>query len=166
MSFDFDVDSGLLNLTFSEAIRKDNVSLRFIVLANGQPSVLEQYLEKSTAIGLDGPIVTIRLSRDDLNDLKKTSDLASTKDNTFLAILDEALINTNGNAVKEILPANATAEDQYVADTTPPALESFDLCYGQQHIASLLRLTLRQDGRCWKPRRNQDYLETYSMALT
>ena len=126
MSFDLDVDSGLLNLTFSEAIRKDNVSLRFIVLTNGQPSVLEQYLEKSTAIGLDGPIVTIRLSRDDLNDLKKTSDLASTKDNTFLAILDGALIDTNGNAVKEILLANATAEDQYVADTTPPALESFD----------------------------------------
>ena len=137
-AFDFDVDSGLLTLYFSESANASSLNIQEITL---QPS---RYVNTPTfsytldSIGpppegsfsnsTDGPIVMVYIGDDDLNEVKRIPELATLVNNTYISVtastikdmVDLELVPVeNGNASRVQL-------EGYTPDTTDPQLISFN----------------------------------------
>ena len=125
-AFGMDLDLGLLNLTFSEAINTSTLTFQEITLLNdiGTQFVLTGGVAERSS---DGSTAIISLTVDDLNMIKSLQDLATNDSNTFISITNATILDLAGNPVIEISLDNALNVSELIQDTTLPILLAFDL---------------------------------------
>ncbi|CAI8014680.1 hypothetical protein GBAR_LOCUS9168 [Geodia barretti] len=128
--FDFDLDRGVLTLSFSETVSSGSVVFEAFTLHSGPSGNEESYeLTGGAVISADGPVIQLQLSDYDLNEIKHNPDLASgsdnMSDNTYLSLTSSAVNDTDGNPVDDsLLPRGAV---NFTSDTTRPELTGFIL---------------------------------------
>ena len=133
-SFDFDLDSGVLYLTFSEVV--DEILVTEFTFLNGEWNGTE-YLELSGYKSVTGPSllpdgpghpphVQIQLSADDLNELKQLLDLAIDENTTYLSITEFAAVDPFGNNIENISTDEPLKVYKWTPDKTEPLLTLFN----------------------------------------
>ena len=137
--FRFDLDSGHLSLTFSETVLASSVNTTAFSLqstATATNDTLTYTLTGGEILTPDGPIVTIELSADDLDELKLVSGLAAGVTSTYLTLTERAVTDAERNQVEPRTTSNPANVTSFIEDTTPPELRSFvlDLNNGQLNL--------------------------------
>ena len=130
LSFDLDLDSHILWLTFDETVNISSLEAVNIVLVNSDANKnATSSLPLSTSDVLPGrqddPVVPVLLSRIDSNEVKRLTDLATNENDTFLLLGSEAISDMNSNLVNDItVPFPVSV---YTEDRTKPRLETFEV---------------------------------------
>ena len=130
IAFVFDLDgSGMLSLTFSEAVNGSSLDVTEVTLLMSPGSVSSVYTLSSASgtNSTDGTIINVNVSLDDLNTIKMIPTLAISVLTTYVSITDAAIADMNGNAVANIFTSFPQAAADFIADMTPPTLDSFEL---------------------------------------
>lgn len=139
LEFRFDLDAGQLSLTFTETVLTSSVNATAFSLqssATATNDTLTYTLTGGDILTSDGPIVTIELSADDLDEINLMSGLAAGVTSTYLTLTELAVTDAEGNQVEPLTASNAANVTSFVEDTTPPELRSFvlDLNNGQLYL--------------------------------
>jgi len=126
-NFTLNLTSEILSLYFSETVDVTTLNLSQIVFQND--SVQQRYhrLTGGDILTGDSAFVDIRLSTEDLNDIKRFRDLVTSSNNTFLSISSDFIRDMNSNLIVEISSANALEVTQFFEDIVPPQLAAYDL---------------------------------------
>ena len=134
--FDFDVDSGLLTLYFSESVNASTLNIQEITF---QPREDEITLtnpyrlnftgpspEGSFSNSMDGPILLVYVGDDDLNEIKRIPELATLENSTYISMTALAVTDMVDLKLVPVERDNASNVQLYIPDTTDPRLVSFD----------------------------------------
>ena len=126
--YHLDMNEGLLHLTFDETVRSSTLHPLGITFLNApEPNGTVQYtLEGGYTVSLNGPEITIELDVEDVNNLKRFTDLATSVFDTFIAIEAFTIDDMNNNSVTAINVTEAQQANDFTDDDTPPQLVSFD----------------------------------------
>ena len=132
ISFDLDMDSNLLLLTFNETIRVNTLNVTEIMIQdaaemNETDPTSYRTLEAGAAITDDDTVLVISLHANDTNYIKRYTNLATNESNTFISFTNLTLSDMNGNPLTSILPTNATQAVVFIPDTTAPVLFYYQL---------------------------------------
>ena len=123
----FDLNTGIILMTFSESINASSVQFNQFVLSSSSELVATKVsFTGGSTTTLLGTTFEFKILHNDLNDIKALFDLATSESNTFLSISsDGAYSDTSGNqaTISDLSNVQATS---FVNDTTKPVLESFD----------------------------------------
>ncbi len=146
VSFDLDLDSGELLLTFSETVNTSSFDLTLIQLQN-ERMVNENETRKfvltmrsgsvpSSSSITDSPLIEIQLGFEDMNDIKRFTDLAVDNYTTFISFPNSTIFDMTGNSVVAVSETNATMVTTFTPDMTSPVLMDyiFDLNFGLIHL--------------------------------
>ena len=131
-SFDLDMDAGgLLLLTFSETVDVSTAMFRSLVLQRGSnvSSEASRYMLTGGALTMieDGLIASVRLTLEDLNELKRRR-IAVSRETAWLLFDETAILDMNDREVVPLLNGvNTVQVRNYRADETPPQLQGFEL---------------------------------------
>ena len=127
LSFGFDLNSGVLSLTFDETVNASSINPDQITfLAEATNDTMHQHTltgDKYTSL-VDDTLILITLTDADLNEIKRQHNLASNESVTYISITDRLVVDMNFNPVIAIDALNVT---NYRNDTTAPRLVAFDL---------------------------------------
>ena len=130
VNFTLDLTSEVLVLSFNETVNSD-VTVAEITISDGSGLLTDErtftLTNTSFTTDPDTPILTIRLSVFDLNELKKREGLATNINNTFLSFSSLTLTDVFGNAVVPISLNASIMANVYVPDTIPPSYTGFSL---------------------------------------
>ena len=132
-SFDIDLDDGRLILTFTETVKViDSLDVTQITLQSTADSLgtnLTEYTltDSSTSMDEDGPVVTIRIGFEDLNQIKYRTELATSVNDTFLSITNLTIVDMRDLVVVEISEESGLQGRIHTPDTTSPVLVNFSL---------------------------------------
>ena len=97
--FDFDVDSGVLTLTFDETVDASTLQIDDITIQNlAESPTSEVSLRMSRVNSTDDPLVTVILEFEDLNRVKLDQNLATTDPDTYVALPLGAVMDLAFNA--------------------------------------------------------------------
>ena len=124
-SFDLDMDTNTLTLSFSETINISTFDLSAITIQNGALSSVQL----STPAALDVTsfsVVVVSLSSTDTDRIKALQDLAVDNSTTFLSATDELLYDT-AKTPNQNVPVSGLPVSVYTPDTTPVQFLRFDL---------------------------------------
>ena len=139
-SFDFDVDAGLLVLTFTEPVRQTPIIRHGITLhTNGSDSPLILYLVyESPTPGhlIHDTILMLSVPSSDLSQVKIYS--ANNHTLNHLSANEGIVQDTVGNPSIEVSPLSALEVTVLTPDSTPPILVSFDLYLNNEPVIALL----------------------------
>lgn len=131
VSFDLDVNFGNLTLLFTETVNVSTLHFTFITLQNTQDVSQSTEVVKLTGgqqVTLDNDLmIQFNLSTDDLNLLKKLTDLGTSDNNTFVSVLEGTVLDMNRNNLTAIVGSLGRQVRSLVNDTTPPQLVDFDV---------------------------------------
>jgi len=135
--FDLDMNTGILTLRFSETVSGPFLNVAQITLQGRENSGLDPNLMHTLALdtyvpGTDStsglsPQVTIQVKTLDLNEVKRLTQLATSRLDTFISITSETIRDTKNNSVVPMPTTNALQITSYIADATSPQLVRFDL---------------------------------------
>ena len=130
-SFTLNLNTNLLQLTFSETVNATAFSVTGLTLVNqaSQPSS-SWTLNASLPTTYISNVVNVSLSMSDLNGIKASGTLSTMMSNTFIVVQPWTVADMSGNPVVQILTTSALQVSNYVVDTTPPQLASFGLDVG------------------------------------
>ena len=143
-SFDLDMDSGLLTLSFSETVNASSINLMEISLVNRNRRFTSSYtLQQSDASTDDSTVIEIDISKSDLDSIKSISDLATDMDDTFIVASILSIADMNGNQLVEVHEDTALQVDDYTSDTTDPEFVNFML----NLTSDILRLSFSETVR-------------------
>ena len=130
-SFVFDLDEGLIHLTFSETVQYQTLNLTEITIQNQlSESVTSTYINLSggdVITQVDSVFMSVRLNKYDLDTIKSIRTLAMSQSSTFLSLTDMAVLDMNENALVEIGREAAQMASEFIPDTTNPVLQRFEL---------------------------------------
>ena len=127
-SFNFDLSSDQLTLIFSETVSRSSFDVTQITIQNSS-SLTASFYQLTGGFVPSGSnhIVTVTLSRDDANEIKRITSLATAAESTFISYTSRLAADLNNNNVEERANTSALPVNLYIPDTTSPELESFDL---------------------------------------
>ena len=139
VKFDLDLNRGELILTFSETVNASSFDLTEILLQNADanatrgfsltsrsPPPLRGTLPLQTmSTSDDSTVITITLGFDDMNDIKRFTDLAIDNLTTYISFPNTTILDMNDNPVVSVQPYDARMVDIFTADLTPPELVDF-----------------------------------------
>ena len=131
VSFDFDLDTGRLHLTFSEVVDEINAP-SFTVLNDALPTNTTQRVTLNGAKSIYGPsllpegpghppVVTISVTDNDLNEIKRQDHLAVSNATTFIAVTDTGAVDPFNNT----LNSDLLQVTEWTDDSTWPQLAEF-----------------------------------------
>ena len=124
VSFDLNMDQGILFLTFSETVQASSVNVKKMTLyTDATKAGASIPLTGATVSSYNEPTVRVYITHDDLNTIKQTESVAVSKETTYLAFDDGMVSDTSGNTAV----AAGTSAANWVADGTNPWLISADL---------------------------------------
>ena len=133
VNFNLSLDEGKLVISFTETIQSSTLQVRGLTLQSTDSidNITQNHtlgLDNST-MSVDGPtdVLTIYIFPDDLNRIKFLAQLAVSNDSTYLAASSFTVTDTKGNRLVNISSDSALPVNQFVPDTTPPSLVSYDL---------------------------------------
>ena len=137
VSFDLDLNDGRLILTFSETVKViDSLDVTQITIQSMGKAVssnLTQYTLKdlipfeSSSMDEDGPVVAIRLGFIDLNALKYRTELATSRNDTFISITNLTVVDMQDFEVEEIFDYDGLRVRIHTPDSSDPVLVNFTL---------------------------------------
>ena len=138
IAFDLDMNTGMIHLTFNETVNVSSLIVEQITLQSDlyETENTTQFMFNSASgtrsNSPDWPTITINIGTDDLNEIKRLSDLAISANTTYLSLTQFSIEDTNANRV---VPTVITVTN-YTEDATPPEVTSFtfDLNLGQLHF--------------------------------
>ena len=123
LSFTFNVNNGLLSLSFTEPVTLSNSSL--LSFQNNQTALHDYTLREEPAnvtYSASGTFVTMFLSSTDIDGIKSTPFTATRRENTYISLVEGAFRDTFSNPVNDtVLPASSLVEDNI-----GPVLERFE----------------------------------------
>ena len=125
-----DVSSGLITLTFSEAVRASSLSADELTIhsdASATPLSSYKLTGAANASTVDGTILSFSLTFADANALQALPSLAVNSTTAFLALGTDAVQDMYGNLVQRILASQAIAASVYTPDSFLPALLSWEI---------------------------------------
>ena len=136
VTFDFDLDEGLLHLTFSEVvddIYEPSFSLqndRFLMNTTESYTLTGSHSLYGPSLLPNGPghppELTLAFSDFDLNEVKKLDHLAVSNDTTYIAVTTMGAMDAFENSLKPINDTYALRVLKWTEDTTMPLLVNFD----------------------------------------
>jgi hypothetical protein len=152
LSFDIDLDLGTLSLRFSESVEVSTLNTNVLTVTNAQPSALLDIYQAHTltansaarlvgesvnsgpshSTSEDGAEITIDFGRNDLNELKRQTDLAISRETSALVFVEPIIRDMHGNAAvvrPEQVPNVPLVATTFTQDKTAPAIVAFDLDY-------------------------------------
>jgi hypothetical protein len=128
VSFALNLDTGVLALTFDEPVNGLSLNVADLTLQSSTSSPAETVtLTDGTVSTANSTHVNVTLVVDDLNSLKKRTQLAISQATTFLSMVGGAVVDMNANDVTAIANTAALGASQFIADASSPQLVSFDL---------------------------------------
>ncbi len=139
--YSFDLNRGIIDITFSESIQISSINYTGFVLRSSQTNPATEYLLTSgntTAMG--GNIIDVLISTSDLNEIKALTDLASLPGNTFLSILAGTYEDPSGNPGIPYGTSQALLANNFIPDTTDPVIDSYNFDLG----LGIITLTLSE----------------------
>jgi len=124
--YSLDMDSGMLNLSFSETMNVSSLQFNRLTLQRSSNVTLDQYRYTLTGGSLlserDDTTVLIQITDDDLNAIKART-IANEESTTWLVFPSDTIVDMNMQEVEaRVNGLNAAPVDNYTADTTPPQL--------------------------------------------
>ena len=128
-AFNIDMNLGLLTLEFPETVSAASLNVAELTLQSAGSDSNQMYSLTSTSgsASADNATIVIDINREDLNQIKFLTELALDSDSTFLSLTESTITDTNSNPVRPIPSFDALQVSTYIADTTGPNLESFEL---------------------------------------
>ena len=130
VSYDLDMNSDLLSLTFSETVNASSIIYSAFTLLS-RPNSTNPFgvytLTCGTSSTLYSTVVNLTFCKVDSDTIRRLYDLARADNSTFLSITTRAMQDMNRNPVVAI---NTTVPKEvilYNSDFTPPRLVSFDI---------------------------------------
>lgn len=128
ISWILDVDSGILSLSFSETVNASSSDLTELSLQSASANFSAAVsLTNSITSSINSPVIMIFLSANDLNTLKRLTNLGTGADNSFLSFTENFIRDMSGNAIEPVSYRAALQVESYIRDITQPSLESFSL---------------------------------------
>ena len=135
LGYDLDLDSGNLTLTFSETVPVSSLQATGITLQSSasqdlisqNSSLFYTLMNSDNVKSIGNNVLVLEISNSDLNQVKRRSRLATSENNTYLSLSQDAVTDTSGNSVTLIPNTNATLVSNYTADISPPQLMSFNV---------------------------------------
>ena len=126
LSFDFDLNSGNLSLTFDEVVNTSRVTFSRIILRSSSNANATLYpLTGSTGDNGLASTVTINIGAGNLNNIKANTTLATSAQTTHLSLQSGVIEDTNGNSYSDA--ATVRGVTRFTSDSTDPQLVNFDL---------------------------------------
>ena len=129
LSFDLDLNSGLLTLHFTEPVTDLNSMPSAITLQSASNGTGISYT--LTGGGLQSRVspasLEVMINVEDLNAVKALLDLATSAANTFLSVTSNITTDYVFNEAEPIASSNAVPVSSLIPDITPPTLISFSL---------------------------------------
>lgn len=131
LSFDLDMDNGVLLLNFSETVDVSTTMFQQIILQRRSNVTTEvnRYMLSGGELTMfeDGLVAEIQISLQDLNELKRRR-IAVSRDTTWLTLGNMTILDMNDRLLVALVNGmTARLVRNYVRDETPPELQSFDL---------------------------------------
>ena len=137
VSFDLDLNSGVLNLTFDEVVNPNSIMVEGITIQNLPNSSLldsaftfdsHTFIETVEPLVNNTGVVNLQLPLDlDLNALKIATDMANSVNDTFIRIDFGTVLDMNDNPNQPVVDGEAIKISNLIEDTSPPSLRYFDL---------------------------------------
>ena len=129
LSFDLDLNSGLLTLRFSEPVADYPALPSAITLQSASNGTATSYTLTGGILISQASKATLEviISFEDLNAVKALLDLATSAANTFLSFTSNITRDYAFNEAKPIASSNAVPVSSFIPDTTPPMLIDFSL---------------------------------------
>ena len=125
VSFDFNLNSEQVILTFSETVDVMTLSLLdFAFLGDPDPPTANYTLTGGTSPSEDDYIIVVQLDIDDVNNIKRDRNLAVSNESMLIYLSPVAILDMNRNPLNFTQPLQVRV---FTVDTTPPVLVSFDL---------------------------------------
>ena len=127
--FSLDMDLRILSLTFDETVDIYSINTALIILQHKSLSTLSLSLPTSylTVGQTHSTVVSITISDQDFNSLTAQTRLVTSRDDSYIRLLFNAIRDMNENPIEEILNGNAILVSQYTPDTSNPSLLSFSI---------------------------------------
>ena len=127
-SFELDMNTGALVLTFSEAVNANTLDPTQVTLQDSASSTTVTLMlsNATTTTSSNGPVITLQL-QSDTDRIKASTELATSRVNTYLSLTATAIQDISGSPVVPVPPSNALRVSIFTEDTTPPELLSFTL---------------------------------------
>jgi hypothetical protein len=127
-SFDLNMHSGHVALTFTETVDASKIQIAFFSLQSSSAGGTAISLAGSLGATTDSTDITIKLSDGTLNEVKRQSTLGTYRDNTFITMNSTAVTDMAGVAVVPILASAAKqvaslTNDRAAATVTGIALD-------------------------------------------
>eukprot|EP00731_Ephydatia_muelleri_P036557 Em0277g2a len=124
VAFSLDMNTGTLQLTYSENIIASTLNITRITLQNAplSPTANITLLLGTVTQGSSGPVATVTLAASLLNTLKQLTTLATGLSNSYLTIQASSVLDIAGNTALNG-SINCT---QYIRDSNRPLLVTFD----------------------------------------
>jgi hypothetical protein len=117
----------VLTLTFSETVDASSFQHASLNLQANMASGDSIALSSATVSTADATIITVTFQKATLDALKLLFPLASSKITTHLYFGSSLVKDTFGNLVEEVLSSGAKLAENYIQDSTPPVLVSYNL---------------------------------------
>ena len=138
VSFSLDLDIGSLQLTFSEAVDNSTLDPTGITLQSSAALLTTSFtLTGGSAVAVSFTEMMLRLTTNDANVLRRLQGLATSVDDTYLAVASTTIQDYNGNPLVPVSPSAALRASQFIVDTPPEAVSFpvFDLDTGMLSIS-------------------------------
>ena len=131
VSYDTDMNTGRLLLTFSESVNLSSFRPTEITLfnSNNMPTGIQYRLTGGTSNFVAGSTtdVILTLSLDDLNNIKARPTLVTAPESTYLAATPSTILDMNSNMLVVVPPYDANRTLNFLPDQTRPNLDAFNL---------------------------------------
>ena len=134
-SFSLDLNTATLTLTMDEDVRPGSVKPNRITLQSlSTSSAVSQTLSASTAVVVSGTIVTLTLTGNDEDALKRVATLTTNDSNTFLSATRGFVHDVADNQAETISNSAAKSVTLFVLDSTRPTLTGWDVNLNTQRV--------------------------------
>ena len=129
LSFDTDINAGVINLYFSEVIIQTTFYPDNITLVNAPNGGVSLRLSRDTAFNrsASGDQISLSFTRTDLNNIKSQNQLFTSLNTSYISLVTRLLVDTSANIFADILVSSPLQIFMFVPDRTRPNLEIFDL---------------------------------------
>ena len=124
-NFNLDLNTGMIEFTFSEPVDVSNISYTGISLLSG-PSASSVSLTSGNSTSENSRLITVTLSNNDLNEIKKDSILGLSTATTFIAFSASTFLDVSAIPIASVPVSDPKQAQLITPDTTPPQLLSFD----------------------------------------
>eukprot|EP00035_Acanthoeca_spectabilis_P000754 m.75387 g.75387 ORF g.75387 m.75387 type:complete len:2088 (-) comp10412_c0_seq1:163-6426(-) len=151
-SFGLDMNSGELQLTFSEAVNAQLTTPTAFTVQdstrasrNGSGVILYALqLNGGTIVPLSSTVVSIQLIEADLNEFKRMTGVATGTANTFITFAQDSVFDVSGNGIAARLDGAGIRASFVRTDQTRPVLRSFGVEMSPDGPPLRLRLTFSE----------------------